>query len=283
MADWWTENHPSVSGTQPGPGFRPGPGGTEPSPGTPPPAPGTPPPAPGAPPPSSSGPNLQDPAYILASWKQFAEAHKNDPGFDPSMLSDPQYWANQIAAHGGWTAGNASYFMNRALHPTAAAGAKGGLDPNIAAFNTAPAPFGEVYTTPQTGNPGQFTAPTGVTEQNDPGYQFRLDQGNKALLARAAASGTLLNGGTLKAIAQYNQDYASGEFQNVYNRAQGTYNTQENAYQNTVGNALNQYGAHLGAYTTNTNTQRNYLNDYWQRLHDAATLGEKGATDTRVP
>ena len=40
---------------------------------------------------------------------------------------------------------------------------------------------------------GSFTAPTGVTEQNDPGYQFRLQQGQNALQNSAAARGGLLS------------------------------------------------------------------------------------------
>src|ERR1700757_976619 len=43
----------------------------------------------------------------------------------------------------------------------------------------------------------QFQAPTGVTEANDPGYQFRLEQGRKALENSAAARGGLLSGNTL--------------------------------------------------------------------------------------
>ena len=54
--------------------------------------------------------------------------------------------------------------------------------------------------------------------QKDPGYQFRMDQGQSALEHSAAARGGLLNGGTLKAMNRYGQDYASGEFQNAYNR-----------------------------------------------------------------
>lgn len=54
--------------------------------------------------------------------------------------------------------------------------------------------------------------------QQDPGYAFRQQQGQRGLEASAAARGGLLNGGTLKALDRYNQDYASGEFQNAYNR-----------------------------------------------------------------
>jgi hypothetical protein len=52
----------------------------------------------------------------------------------------------------------------------------------------------------------------------DPGYQFRLDQGNKAINNSAAAKGGLLSGATLKAISQYNSGQASQEFQNAFSR-----------------------------------------------------------------
>jgi enhancing lycopene biosynthesis protein 2 len=48
-------------------------------------------------------------------------------------------------------------------------------------------------------NGGGFTAPTGVTEQNDPGYQFRMQQGELALDRSAAAQGEALGGGQLQA------------------------------------------------------------------------------------
>ena len=54
--------------------------------------------------------------------------------------------------------------------------------------------------------------------QKDPGYQFRMDQGSNALQSSAAARGGLMNGGTLKALDRYGQDYASGEYTNAYNR-----------------------------------------------------------------
>lgn len=54
--------------------------------------------------------------------------------------------------------------------------------------------------------------------QKDPGYQFRLDEGLKAIQRSAAARGGLQSGGTLKSIGRYGQDYASNEYQNAYNR-----------------------------------------------------------------
>ena len=64
-----------------------------------------------------------------------------------------------------------------------------------------------------------------VNMAQDPGYQFRLSEGMKALERSAAARGGLISGGALKAASRYGQDYASNEYQNAYNRALSQYNT----------------------------------------------------------
>lgn len=70
-----------------------------------------------------------------------------------------------------------------------------------------------------TGAGGEFNRDFTLADFNaDPGYQFRQQQGMRGVEASAAARGGLLNGGTLKALDRYNQDYASGEYQNAYNR-----------------------------------------------------------------
>jgi hypothetical protein len=52
----------------------------------------------------------------------------------------------------------------------------------------------------------------------DPGYQFRLDQGNKALERATAARGGLGSGKYLKDAMSYNQGQASQEYGNSFNR-----------------------------------------------------------------
>jgi hypothetical protein len=56
--------------------------------------------------------------------------------------------------------------------------------------------------------------------KTEPGYDFRLQQGDQALERSAAARGGVLGAGTLKDLTQYNQNFASNEFQNAYNRYQ---------------------------------------------------------------
>lgn len=54
--------------------------------------------------------------------------------------------------------------------------------------------------------------------QADPGYNFRMSEGIKALERSAAARGLLQSGGTLKGIQQYGQNLASEEYQNAFSR-----------------------------------------------------------------
>jgi hypothetical protein len=54
--------------------------------------------------------------------------------------------------------------------------------------------------------------------QADPGYQFRMAEGMKALERSAASRGILQSGGTLKDITRFGQDTASQEYQNAFTR-----------------------------------------------------------------
>jgi len=56
--------------------------------------------------------------------------------------------------------------------------------------------------------------------ETDPGFEFRLAEGTKALERSAAARGQSFSGGTLKALTRYSQGVASDEFGRAYNRFQ---------------------------------------------------------------
>jgi hypothetical protein len=72
--------------------------------------------------------------------------------------------------------------------------------------------------------PGAFKFGAG-DYQADPGYAFRLAEGQKALDRQAAARGGLISGGALRAAQRYGQEMGSQEFGNAYNRALTGYNT----------------------------------------------------------
>lgn len=88
-----------------------------------------------------------------------------------------------------------------------------------------------------------FTAPDNITEQNDPGYKARLDMGINGMQRSAAAKGTLLTGGLQKDLNQFSQDYASNEYDKVYNRALGEYNTAYGIYNTNQNNVVNRLTA----------------------------------------
>jgi hypothetical protein len=85
--------------------------------------------------------------------------------------------------------------------------------------------------------------------QADPGYAFRLSEGQKALDRQAAARGGLISGGALKAAGRYGQDMASQEYQNAYNRAFTGYGT-DVARENQL---YNRQAALAGIGQTSTN------------------------------
>lgn len=93
---------------------------------------------------------------------------------------------------------------------------------------------------------GTFTAPTELDEQNDPGYMARLKLGTDALQHSAAARGSVLTGGTAKALDQYSQDYASNEYGNVYNRALSAFQNNYNVYNQNQTNQYNRLAALSG-------------------------------------
>jgi hypothetical protein len=83
-----------------------------------------------------------------------------------------------------------------------------------------PTPPGSTITPSDT--TGSLTKPFSFDISKDPGYQFRLDEGTKAVENSAAARGSQLSGATLKELLRYGSDYASGEFNAAFQRDQAT-------------------------------------------------------------
>ena len=71
--------------------------------------------------------------------------------------------------------------------------------------------------------PPAFQRPNPDQLFNSPGYQFRVNQGNQALQNSAAAKGLTRTGGTLKDFIDYNQNFASQEYGQEFNRARDIY------------------------------------------------------------
>jgi hypothetical protein len=99
-----------------------------------------------------------------------------------------------------------------------------------------------------------------------PGYQFRLDEGQKAIERGAAARGNLMGGANQKALTRYGQDYASGEYSNFltqYYQSLAPWQSMSGLGQSTaMGNATQGqgYAASVAQNTLNgTNAANNYL------------------------
>jgi len=82
---------------------------------------------------------------------------------------------------------------------------------------------------------------TGNDLENDPGYQFGLNQGTQGIERGQASRGNFLSGAAMKELMRFNEDYAGTKFDNAFNRAQSTWNT------------------NLGAYNDNKNRIYNFL------------------------
>lgn len=97
--------------------------------------------------------------------------------------------------------------------------------------------------------------PFGMSQfQQDPGYAFRLAEGQKALERSAAARGGLLSGATGGALQQYGQNLASQEYQNAFNRYQAERQARLGPLQSLAGvgqTAAQTLGGQAGAYGAN--------------------------------
>jgi hypothetical protein len=110
------------------------------------------------------------------------------------------------------------------------------------------APFREagVRALPELEAASRYT-PFGMEQfQADPGYAFRLAEGQKALDRQAAARGGLISGAALKGAQRYGQDMGSQEYMNAFNRYQAERSARLNPLQSLAGMAqtsTNQLGA----------------------------------------
>jgi hypothetical protein len=105
---------------------------------------------------------------------------------------------------------------------------------------------------PRYAQPGAFSF--GANDfQADPGYAFRLSEGQKALERSAAARGGLISGGALKAASRYGQDMGSQEYQNAYARALTGYGTNVDRSNTAFSRGLTGYNADVARADTGYN------------------------------
>lgn len=121
---------------------------------------------------------------------------------------------------------------------------------------------------------------------NTPEYQFQLGQGMEAVQNSAAARGGLFSGNTLKGITQYGQGLASTSYQQAYNNALNTFQTNRN---NTLGALLAATGIGQTAEGQNLQSQEYAgsiglqgalgAGNFWMQGAGGAASGQVGAAN----
>ena len=106
-------------------------------------------------------------------------------------------------------------------------------------------PYGEFVSPVDAVQFREFAAPTAQEAQVDPGYQFRVAEGERALQNAAAAKGMLRTGNTWKDLMQYGQNMASSEYDKVYGRRRGEHDL---AYQQALQANRDIYGRAMGEH-----------------------------------
>lgn len=94
---------------------------------------------------------------------------------------------------------------------------------------------------------------TGADLASEPGYQFGLAEGQKAIEAAQRALGNRFSGGAVKAATRYATNYAGTKFNEGFNRAATTYGINENTFRQNQADRFNRLmdAAGLGLNATN--------------------------------
>ena len=114
--------------------------------------------------------------------------------------------------------------------------------------------------------------------QADPGYGFRLSEGQKALERSAAARGGLISGGAMKAATRFGQEMGSQEYTNAFNRYQQERAARLNPLQSLTGMGQTT-AAGLGAAGQNMASN---VGNYGMAGANATAEGYLGAANARA-
>jgi hypothetical protein len=114
--------------------------------------------------------------------------------------------------------------------------------------------------------------------QADPGYAFRLSEGQKALERSAAARGGLISGSAMKAATRYGQDMGSQEYTNAFNRYQAERQARLSPLQSLTG--MGQTTAQQLGSAGQTNAAN--IGNYGMQGANATAEGYMGAANARA-
>jgi len=183
------------------------------------------------------------------------------------QFSTPATYDSTVGDHGGMVGGG----VNEAGLVAAIASARQG-DQN--AMNNYRPPQGAGS---QSADFGKYARDFNMSDfQQDPGYAFRLSEGQKALDRSAAARGGLISGGALKAATRFGQDMGSQEYQNAFNRYQTNRSNQLQPLGNLMASgqsAASNQGSAAGQYGTN-------VGNLTMQAGNAMAAGQMGSANT---
>jgi hypothetical protein len=117
--------------------------------------------------------------------------------------------------------------------------------------------------------------PADFAQGIDPGYQFRLQQGQEATNRMANMGGGLISGNALKGAEDYTQGLASQEYGNAFNRFQTNRGNIYNTLAGIAGLGNAAYGTSASAGTSAANTIGNTI----QGIGQAQAAGTVGASN----
>lgn len=118
--------------------------------------------------------------------------------------------------------------------------------------------------------------------QMDPGFDFRMKEGQKAIERSAAASGALRTGGTLKALTQYAQGVASDEYSRAFERFRTDRNDRFSRMTSLAGIGLRATESGIAAGENYGNRAAANVMDSGTRSADIGYRGEADANDFTV-
>lgn len=212
--------------------------------------------------------------------------------FDIFSNSDAQQAANaqQAGLSAGWN--TAVPYLSTAINGINNAGTAA-LQPLQQNYNTAQTGVTQLQNL--LGLNGAYGSQSAMTAlQNTPGYQFDLQQGNNAINAQAAATGTNGSGNQALALSNYNQGLASTTYNNYVNQLMPFLSSSNsaasgiaNVNQNTANSAAGQYDtlANLGYQTMagigNSQANADLANynasaNMWNALGSIGSMGQAG-------
>jgi hypothetical protein len=201
--------------------------------------------------PQATGPDWD--AYIaanpdVAAWIQ--QGH-GDPSLGPNQTPE------QAAAYQFHNTGQSEGRTVPTLHPAQATPGPGGTPATPPDLGTA-SPVVANYTRPdQPATPNFGPSPDAASYLNganftaSPGYQWRLQQGQRNLNANFGARGLLQSGSAIQGAIDYGQNQASSEYGNWFNQQQQLYADKAGQYNTDRASGLNQFN--LDRNNTNNN------------------------------